>query len=106
MTRRVGAFLLAVGLIACRRGATFRVPGAGMEPTIAAGQTIELDETAYRSARDVHRGDVVILASPEDPSQLLVKRVVGLPGEKVSVTDDGRVSIDGVGLPLSIDRDG
>ncbi|QDT67454.1 Signal peptidase I V [Planctomycetes bacterium MalM25] len=40
------------------------------------------------------RWDVVVLRSPNDAQQLLVKRVIGLPGEEITLRE-GRVQIDG-----------
>lgn len=75
-----------------------------MEPNITVGQTIELDRSAYRAAADVRRGDVVVFRHPGSPDRLLVKRVLGLPGERVSVRA-GRVSINGAQLPIVGDGD-
>jgi signal peptidase I len=71
-----------------------------MEPTIAIGQDITLDDSAYHRSTDVRRGDIVVFSSPSDTSRLSVKRVVGLPGESVSVRS-GRVAINGVQLPVT-----
>ena len=40
------------------------------------------------------RGDIITFGYPEDPSKTLVKRVIGLPGERV-LSRDGRIFIDG-----------
>jgi signal peptidase I len=88
-------------LSACGTPTTaIRVPGGGMEPNINPGDTIEVRHNAYRSASDVHRSDVVVLAIPgEQPERLAVKRVLGLPGERVSIAK-GRVSVNGANLSL------
>jgi signal peptidase I len=71
-----------------------------MEPDIKAGDTIEIHNDAYAGASDVRRGDVVVFAVPDQqPERLFVKRVLGLPGDRVSV-NRGRVAINGVNLPL------
>ena len=49
--------------------------------------------------RDPERFDVVIFRYPDDESQLFIKRVIGLPGEKVEIKD-GEVYIDGSLTPL------
>ena len=45
--------------------------------------------------RDVERGDIVVFHHPQPP--LLVKRVVGLPGDRLRI-EDGRVIVNGVAL--------
>lgn len=60
-----------------------------MEPALRPGDYV----VAIRSRRPPRRGDVVIVATA-DPERDLVKRVVGLSGETVSVTG-GRVLLDG-----------
>jgi signal peptidase I len=100
LARAILLTLQAVSLSGCTRSTSFQVPGGGMEPNIASGQAVQLDAAAYRSPADVHRGDVVVFRSPTDPARLFVKRLIGLPGERVKVTR-GRVSINGSALPLT-----
>jgi signal peptidase I len=67
-----------------------------MAPTLTDGQLV-----LTRSLRPTHavgRGDLVVLDSPAEPRRQVVKRVVGLPGERVTL-DAGRVSIDDRPLP-------
>ncbi|MGD9635086.1 MAG: signal peptidase I [Pirellulales bacterium] len=59
----------------------------------AAGSRILVDRTAFLS-RAPRRWEVAVFRSPADKSELCVKRIVGLPGEVVAVTD-GSVRIDG-----------
>jgi signal peptidase I len=68
-----------------------RVTGTSMEPTYHNGQIKVINRLAYRT-KSPHRGDVVALyfAGREI---LLLKRVIGLPGEKVQVLG-GRVYIN------------
>ncbi|WP_121251411.1 signal peptidase I [Nocardioides ferulae] len=73
-----------------------RVRSDSMAPTLTDGQLVLT--RSLRPAHAVGRGDLVVLDSPVDPDQLVVKRVVGLPGEKITF-DAGRVSIDGRPLP-------
>ena len=73
-----------------------RVPSDSMHPSILAGDRIVVDKLAYglripfTLQRLAHwaepaRGDVVTLVSPGD-GRLLVKRVIGLPGDRVALT--------------------
>ena len=70
----------------------FIVPTASMEPTIGRGDRILVDSWYYDD-RPIARFDLVVLRFPEDPSKLYVRRIVGLPGEIVSI-DNGVVYID------------
>jgi signal peptidase I len=65
----------------------FFVKGASMEPNFLDGDYLIIDEISYRFDAP-QRGDVVIFRYPLDPSQFFIKRVIGLPGEKVKVADD------------------
>ena len=68
-------------------------PTRSMEPTIRAGEIIEIDWNAYTSSNP-SRWDVVVTDSPtKDPGQWVL-RIVGLPGETVEIRDDG-LYIDG-----------
>ena len=71
-----------------------RVRSQSMAPTLRDGQ-LALTGTLKRASR-VHRGDVVVVDSAE-VGGLVVKRVIGLPGEFVTIRE-GRVSIDGRSL--------
>jgi signal peptidase I len=65
----------------------FFVKGASMEPNFLNGDYLIVDEISYR-LNAPQRGDVVIFRYPLDPSQFFIKRVIGLPGEKVKVMDE------------------
>ncbi len=64
----------------------FFVSGASMEPNFYSGEYLLLDEISYRF-RDPLRGEVVVFKYPEDPSLFFIKRVVGLPGETIEISD-------------------
>ncbi|HEY0708419.1 MAG TPA: signal peptidase I [Polyangia bacterium] len=85
------------------------VPTGSMIPTVAIGDRVLVNKLAYGlrvpfSERavvefgDPKRGDVVVLASPEDDRTLL-KRVVAVPGDEV-VVEGGRLSINGTEVPV------
>jgi signal peptidase I len=84
---------------------TFFIPSGSMEPTLQIGDRILVDKLAYH-LHSVHRGDIVVFSRPpaEDCGgpevNDLVKRVIGLPGDTVSLS--GRhVYIDGKRLDES-----
>ncbi|MBI4601081.1 MAG: signal peptidase I [Planctomycetes bacterium] len=68
----------------------YEIKGKSMETTFLNGQRVVVLKSFY----EVGRGDIVVFASSEDPTKDLIKRVVGLPGERVSIRG-GRVYING-----------
>ena len=65
----------------------FYVKGASMEPSFYDHEYLIIDEISYRLG-EPERGDIVVFKYPKDPSQYFIKRIVGLPGEKVEIKDD------------------
>lgn len=76
------------------------VAGDSMAPTLPPGQRMWIDRTAYWW-RAPARGDVVVLPCPSRPSELCVKRVVGLPGERVQIID-GQLLVNGQPIPFAM----
>ncbi len=74
----------------------FYVEGASMEPNFYHSEYLIIDELSYRFT-EPERGEVVVFRNPKDTSQYYIKRIIGLPGEKVEVKN-GRVYIDDVEL--------
>lgn len=70
-----------------------KVPTASMDPTIAAGTRLVGERVAYNN-HDVKRKDVIMFRYPDYEKAMFVKRVIGLPGETVSVIK-GDVYING-----------
>lgn len=64
-----------------------------MEPSFHDGEYLIVDKLTYRFTSP-SRGDVVVLYNPEVPSQLLIKRIVGMPGETVEIKG-GELYING-----------
>lgn len=91
-----GAILIAV-VVRTFLLQTFWIPSPSMSPTLVENDRVLVNKLAYKF-HDVNRGDVIVFERPptERPSEIkdLIKRVVGLPGERVSIMD-GKVSIDG-----------
>ncbi len=75
----------------------FYIPSPSMSPTLVQNDRVLVNKLAYHF-HDVHRGDVVVFERPPtEPSQDikdLIKRVIALPGDRISITGD-RVSING-----------
>ena len=62
----------------------FIVSGASMDPTFTTGEYLIVDQLSY-NFEDPKRGDVIIFKYPVDPKTFFIKRIIGLPGETVSV---------------------
>jgi signal peptidase I len=73
-----------------------RVYGQSMEPNLHTDQRLIVEKVSYH-IHPPRRGDVVVLKLPAEHSELLIKRVIGLPGEIVEIKD-GRVFINGTAL--------
>ena len=94
----------------------FIVPSGSMEPTLLVGDEIAATKFAYGYdryslpfgltlpfngrifARPPKRGDVVVFALPRDPSEDYVKRVIGLPGDRIQMRK-GQLYINGQEVP-------
>jgi len=75
----------------------YEVQSISMEPTLHEGQYLIVSKVSYWFHHP-ERGDVVVLDPPNAQSVIpYIKRIIGLPGEKVEVRD-GRVWIDGIAL--------
>ncbi len=62
----------------------FLVSGASMEPNFASGNYLIIDELTYRF-RDPLRGEVIVFRYPGDHKIFYIKRIIGLPGERVVI---------------------
>jgi signal peptidase I len=69
----------------------FIVSGSSMEPNFQNGQYLIIDKLSYYTG-EPKRGQVVVMLYPKDPSQYFIKRVVGLPGEKIEI-ENGKVTV-------------
>jgi signal peptidase I len=74
--------------------AQFRVHGDSMAPTLHEGQYLLVSKVSYWFS-DPQRGDIMVFHPPTLPGEDYVKRIVGLPGEQLSIEGD-RVLVDGV----------
>ncbi len=75
----------------------YEVQSISMEPTLHAGEYLIVSKVAYW-IHPPERGDIVVLDPPQNRSEIpYIKRIVGLPGERIEVRD-GRVFINGIAL--------
>ncbi len=65
----------------------FLVSGSSMSPNFSNGDYVLVDELTYH-LRGPERGEVVVFHDPQDFSTYFIKRVIGLPGERVTVKND------------------
>lgn len=65
----------------------FLVSGSSMVPNFYDGDYLLVDELTYRF-RAPERGEVVVFRYPKDSSVYFIKRIIGLPGEKVVIKDN------------------
>lgn len=73
---------------------TYKVESLSMEPTLHPGDRLFCIRISSPPSKSLPRGAIVVFTPPVPPPTEYVKRVVGLPGERVSV-EDGHVRIDG-----------
>lgn len=83
--------LVAVFLIRTFLVQPFLVSGASMAPNFQDGNYLLIDEVSYRF-REPARGEVVVFRYPNDESTFFIKRIIGLPGERV-VLVNGKVKV-------------
>jgi signal peptidase I len=81
-----------------------KIPSPSMEKTIMKGDQLFGNRLAYRFG-DPKRLDIIIFKFPDDESQLFIKRVIGLPGDKIDIVDgkiyinDGKTALEENYLP-------
>ena len=73
----------------------FIVRGASMQPNYHERENLIVDEISYFFG-EPKRGEVVVFRYPLDPRQFFIKRIIGLPGERVEI-HDGKVFVAPVG---------
>jgi len=99
---------------------SFNIPSGSMQPTLLVGDYLFVSKYAYGYSRyslpfsvplfggrrlgsDPERGDVVVFRSPKDVSVDFIKRIVGLPGDKIQMIN-GLLHING--MPVQRERIG
>ena len=70
-----------------------RVEGTSMLPRLEDHDRLFINKFVYRIS-SIHRGDVVVFHYPRDPEKSYIKRVIGLPGDRVFI-GRGRVYVNG-----------
>ncbi len=70
-----------------------KVEGTSMLPRLHNDERIFVNKFKY-NFDPIERGDIVVFWYPEDPSKSFIKRVIGLPGERIRMDQHGRLYID------------
>ncbi len=81
----------------------FVVSGTSMQPGFQNKDYLIVDQLTYKF-REPERGDVIVFRYPNDPKVFYIKRIIGLPGETVTVSDK-EVFIERVGYTEKIKID-
>jgi signal peptidase I len=76
--------------------ARVRVDGFSMRPTLQDGEYILVNKLAYKFS-EPKRGDIIVFIFPVNPEEDLIKRIIGIPGDTVTV-QDGVLSINGTAV--------
>ena len=81
----------------------FRIPSESMERTLLVGDFLLVNKSVFAPGgvwkhalpySDIHRGDIIVFHFPLDPREHLVKRVIGVPGDRISL-HNGVVELNG-----------
>jgi len=80
------AFALVFGVVRPFIVEAFYIPSESMVPTLEVGDRVFVNKFVYRFSEPEH-GDIVVFESVEGENEDLIKRIVGLPGDRVAVFD-------------------
>ncbi|WP_075792283.1 signal peptidase I [Massilia putida] len=103
-----GSFFPVIALVFVMRSflfEPFKIPSSSMVPTLLVGDLILVNKFDYGirlpvinkkiiQVGDPQRGDVMVFKYPKDPSQDYIKRVIGVPGDKITY-ENKRLTING-----------
>ena len=95
--------------------ANYTVPTGSMEPIILPGDKLLVNKLAYKlrvpfTQKTIYefdtpkRGEIIVFDYPGDPSINYVKRLIGLPGDKIKVLD-GQITVNNKEYKISISED-
>ena len=84
----------------------FQIPSGSMENTLLVGDYVLVDKVRFGPSgfwkpfipyRNIARGDVIVFKYPVNPAEHFVKRVIGVPGDRIHLMD-GKVFVNGVAM--------
>lgn len=85
-------------------GQRTQVSGTSMEYTLSDGDNLIVDKISYRFHKP-ERYDIIVFPFQYEENTYYIKRIIGLPGEKVQIGEDGAIYIDGKVLEESYGRE-
>ncbi|MGN0307143.1 MAG: signal peptidase I [Lachnospiraceae bacterium] len=96
--------LLACYLIVRYIGQRTEVVGSSMETTLSDGDNLIVDKISYRLG-EPKRFDIIVFPYQYDKDTFYIKRIIGMPGERVYIDDKGTIYINGEILEESYGRE-
>ncbi|MBE5901913.1 MAG: signal peptidase I [Lachnospiraceae bacterium] len=90
----IACVLLATWLIIHFVGQRTVVVGQSMRETLQDGDNLVVDKISYR-VKNPERFDIIVFPYEYGEDTYYIKRIIGLPGETVQITEDGEIEIDG-----------
>ena len=87
------SFALVFGFVRPFVMEAFWIPSGSMIPTLQIGDRVLVNKFIYRFT-DPRRGDIIVFESVDNSNEDLIKRVVGLPGDKIAVRG-GKLFVNG-----------
>ena len=85
-------------------GQRTRVDGSSMENTLTNGDNLIVDKISYRF-HEPERFDIIVFPYQYKEDTYFIKRIIGMPGETVQITDKGEILINGEELVESYGRE-
>lgn len=85
-------------------GQRTQVSGTSMEYTLSDGDNLIVDKISYRFHKP-ERYDIIVFPFQYEENTYYIKRIIGLPGEKIQISKDGAIYIDGKVLEESYGRE-
>ncbi|MEY8390312.1 signal peptidase I [Lachnospiraceae bacterium] len=111
MVREVISFVLYIGIVFLLTylvihyvGQRTQVSGTSMEYTLSDGDNLIVDKISYRFHKP-ERFDIVVFPFKFKEDTYYIKRIIGLPGETVQISQDGVIYINGEELEESYGRE-
>jgi signal peptidase I len=88
----------------------FEIPSSSMEDTLLIGDHVFVNREQFAPPtrwmgpllpyRDIRRDDIAVFLSPEQPGLFLVKRIIGVPGDRIHLRDDACIATAKTGRTL------
>jgi len=90
----IGSYFLLPAVLVVFVAQPLKVEGAAMTPTLNNGDRIFVS----KQLSSLRRGDIVVFWYPGDTSKTFIKRIIGLPGERLDLDEKGAITVNGQAL--------